>query len=89
MKTVNAKLTTIRRKGVSWMESSIRSEHLYDDNVLAITLQVTSGPEAWLDRLIKAEIAISDFVSRLPLEVAIQLRNELEETLDRLNVQKR
>lgn len=80
-KQVRGKITTITRKPITGSGSNIASDHTYDDNVIQTKVQITQGPEAWLDRVLTAEIGISDFVNKLPDAVAKRLLQDLYEAV--------
>ena len=82
MKNVTAKLTGTRRVAISGSRSNIASDHRYDDNTIRMTVRVTSGPVAWLDRIIVVDMGITALVEALTSEVAVNLQKELSERLD-------
>jgi hypothetical protein len=76
-KVVRGKVTAVTRKAITGLGSNIAADHKYDDNVIQAKVQITQGPDAWLDRVVTAEIGISDFVNKLPDEVAKRLLHDL------------
>ncbi len=80
MKEIRAKLVGIRRKGLS---GGKELTHPYDDNTIVATFsiahcrrpsgKVVEGPATFLNRRVRVEMGISEFVGMLPQEVKLNL----------------
>jgi hypothetical protein len=55
--------------------SSVGAE--YDDNVICLWCAVTDGPQNMLDRKISVFVGITEFIDKLPADVLVRLKDEI------------
>ena len=54
----------------------------HDDHVVCLIVKIVQGPISWLDRRIRVEIGVDEFVDSLPEAVKITLRAALTDKQD-------
>ncbi len=52
---------------------------IYDDNDICLVFGIIDGPASMIDRKVTVHIGISEFIDRLPPEVAMRLRDGLND----------